>query len=73
MERKVHHFCTNIINYVKYWYYSLFFNRVIPEEGPASQNPSGVRKLAFCSGRVYYDLLKERRERGLEKDIAIAR
>ncbi|XP_013141239.1 PREDICTED: 2-oxoglutarate dehydrogenase, mitochondrial isoform X2 [Papilio polytes] len=49
------------------------FKRVIPEEGPAAQNPQNVRKLAFCSGRVYYDLLKERRERGLDKDIAIAR
>lgn len=49
------------------------FRRVIPEEGPASQNPQKVRKLAFCSGRVYYDLLKERRDRGLEGDIAIAR
>ncbi|XP_068630542.1 2-oxoglutarate dehydrogenase complex component E1 isoform X2 [Battus philenor] len=49
------------------------FKRVITEEGPASECPQNVRKLAFCSGRVYYDLLKERRERGLEKDIAIAR
>ncbi|CAG9560270.1 unnamed protein product [Danaus chrysippus] len=49
------------------------FKRLIPEEGPASENPSNVRKLAFCSGRVYYDLLKQRRDRGLEKDIAIAR
>ncbi|KAM3962956.1 oxoglutarate dehydrogenase Nc73EF isoform 2-T3 [Aphomia sociella] len=49
------------------------FRRLIPEEGPASNNPKNVRKLAFCSGRVYYDLLKERRDRGLEGDIAIAR
>lgn len=49
------------------------YNRLIPEEGPASENSSNVRKLAFCSGRVYYDLLKQRRDRGLEKDIAIAR
>ncbi|XP_037874726.1 2-oxoglutarate dehydrogenase complex component E1 isoform X1 [Bombyx mori] len=49
------------------------FKRVIPEEGPASENPQNVRKLAFCSGRVYYDLLKQRRDKGLEKDIAIAR
>ncbi|CAK1553529.1 unnamed protein product [Leptosia nina] len=49
------------------------FKRVLPEEGPASENPDKVRKVAFCSGRVYYDLLKERRDRGLEKDIAIVR
>uniref|UniRef100_A0A2A4IZD1 Multifunctional 2-oxoglutarate metabolism enzyme C-terminal domain-containing protein n=1 Tax=Heliothis virescens TaxID=7102 RepID=A0A2A4IZD1_HELVI len=49
------------------------FRRVIPDDGPAAQNPQGVRKLSFCSGRVYYDLLKHRREKGLEKDIAIVR
>ncbi|XP_022122667.1 2-oxoglutarate dehydrogenase, mitochondrial isoform X2 [Pieris rapae] len=49
------------------------FKRVLPEEGPACENPEKVRKVAFCSGRVYYDLLKERRDRGLEKDIAIVR
>ncbi|CAG9785174.1 unnamed protein product [Diatraea saccharalis] len=49
------------------------FRRLIPEEGAASKNPGSVRKLVFCSGRVYYDLLKHRRDRGLEADIAIAR
>ncbi|XP_063532158.1 2-oxoglutarate dehydrogenase complex component E1 isoform X3 [Cydia strobilella] len=49
------------------------FRRVIPEEGPASKNASGVKKLAFCTGRVYYDMIKERREKGLENDIAICR
>jgi 2-oxoglutarate dehydrogenase E1 component len=46
---------------------------LIPEEGPASKDPSAVKKLSFCSGRVYYDMIKERRDRGLENDIAIAR
>jgi 2-oxoglutarate dehydrogenase complex dehydrogenase (E1) component-like enzyme len=27
--------------------------------------------VALCSGKVYYDLIKERRERGLEDKIAI--
>ncbi|CAH4019918.1 unnamed protein product [Pieris brassicae] len=49
------------------------FKRVLPEEGAACEGPEKVRKVAFCSGRVYYDLLKERRDRGLEKDIAIVR
>ncbi|KAF9814051.1 hypothetical protein SFRURICE_004398 [Spodoptera frugiperda] len=49
------------------------FRRVIPDEGVASQDPKSVRKLSFCTGRVYYDLLKHRREKGLEKDIAIVR
>ncbi|XP_026328900.1 2-oxoglutarate dehydrogenase, mitochondrial isoform X2 [Hyposmocoma kahamanoa] len=49
------------------------FRRVITDDGPAAKDPSSVRKLSFCTGRVYYDLLKERRDRGLEKDIAICR
>lgn len=50
------------------------FRRMIPEEGEAaSNNAAGVVKLLLCSGRVYYDLLKERNRRGLEDQIAIAR
>ena len=32
----------------------------------------GVRRVVLCSGKVYYDLLQERRERGI-RDIAILR
>ncbi|GLH08553.1 Probable 2-oxoglutarate dehydrogenase E1 component DHKTD1 homolog, mitochondrial [Gryllus bimaculatus] len=49
------------------------FLRVIPDQGPASQNPSSVKKLLFCTGKVYYDLKKAREERKLEGDIAISR
>lgn len=49
------------------------FLRIIPEEGPAAQNPSGVKKLLFCSGKVYYDLKKARAEKKMEANIAIAR
>jgi len=31
-----------------------------------------VRRVVFCSGQVYYDLLNDRKEKGL-KDIAIVR
>ncbi len=46
------------------------FNLVIPEIDEISA--SKVRKVIICSGKVYYDLLEERRARGLT-DIAIIR
>lgn len=49
------------------------FRRVIPEAGPASQDPSSVRKVIFCSGKVYYELKKAREERGLDSSVAISR
>lgn len=49
------------------------FQRVIPDSGPASKNPEKVRKLLLCTGKVYYDLVKERNKRGLEEDVAITR
>lgn len=49
------------------------FLRVIPDEGPAADNPSGVKKLVFCSGKIYYDLKKARDERKLTDTVAIAR
>lgn len=49
------------------------FMRIIPETGPAVQNASNVKKLIFCSGKVYYDLKKYRDEKGLTNEIAITR
>jgi 2-oxoglutarate dehydrogenase E1 component len=45
------------------------FQRVIPDE---SVDTSTVKRVVFCSGKVYYDLLAERGSRGIT-DIAIAR
>uniref|UniRef100_A0A8C1AYK4 2-oxoglutarate dehydrogenase complex component E1 n=1 Tax=Cyprinus carpio carpio TaxID=630221 RepID=A0A8C1AYK4_CYPCA len=41
--------------------------------GSASQNSAGVKRLIFCTGKVYYDLTKERKTRGLEDTVAISR
>lgn len=49
------------------------FQRVIPESGPAASNPSATKKVIFCTGKVYYDLTKARKDAGMENDIAISR
>lgn len=49
------------------------FLRIIPDASPASDNAKNVKKLIFCSGRVYYDLTKARRDRKVDSDIAITR
>lgn len=49
------------------------FRRVIPEESPAvTDAPEQVRKVVFCSGKVYYNLMQERLKRK-QTDVAIAR
>ncbi|XP_026875831.2 2-oxoglutarate dehydrogenase, mitochondrial isoform X1 [Electrophorus electricus] len=50
-----------------------YFRRLIPEEGTASHNPAGVKRIVFCTGKVYYDLAKERKTKGLEETVAITR
>jgi 2-oxoglutarate dehydrogenase E1 component len=41
------------------------FQRLITDNGPvAAVNPSSVKKIIFCTGKVYYDLLKARRDAG---------
>ncbi|MBX3399218.1 MAG: 2-oxoglutarate dehydrogenase E1 component [Gemmataceae bacterium] len=44
------------------------FQEVIDDDVPAD----GVRRVLFCSGKVYYDLLAKRTERGTN-DVAIVR
>ncbi len=46
------------------------FQRIIPDD-PAV-DPSKVRRLVMCTGKIYYDLL-ERREQGEDSDIGILR
>ena len=47
------------------------FRTVIPEID-AIAPPEEVRRVVLCSGKVYYDLLAERREQGIN-DVAIVR
>ena len=47
------------------------FRCVLPEtDGIAA--PEAVKRVVLCSGKVYYDLLQERRDRGM-KDVALIR
>ncbi len=49
------------------------FQPVIGDIDPGvAANPLGVRKVIVCSGRIYYDLAKERKSRGAS-DTAIVR
>ena len=47
------------------------FRTVIPEID-AIAPPEAVKRVVLCSGKVYYDLLTERRERGI-RDVAVVR
>jgi 2-oxoglutarate dehydrogenase E1 component len=47
------------------------FHRVLPERDKLVADDK-VRRVVLCSGKVYYDLLAERNERGI-KDIALVR
>ena len=50
------------------------FQRLIPESGEASNNPKAVKRLIFCTGRVFYDLKAQLEHMPEKKDkIAIAR
>jgi len=48
------------------------FKRLIPDTGEALEDPKSVRKLVFCTGKVYFDLFTARAEQGVA-DVAISR
>lgn len=49
------------------------FERYIPDPHPESLvSPDKIRRHILCSGQVYYQLLKEREDRGVD-DVAISR
>lgn len=48
------------------------FQRIIPDKG-AGKNPGNVKKLVFCSGKVYYDLVQERDDHEQVESVALIR
>uniref|UniRef100_A0A4W5RTR3 2-oxoglutarate dehydrogenase complex component E1 n=1 Tax=Hucho hucho TaxID=62062 RepID=A0A4W5RTR3_9TELE len=49
------------------------FQRLIPDSGPVCEKPEGVKRIVFCTGKVYYELIRERNNRGNDDTVAIAR
>jgi len=49
------------------------FKRIIAETGPAVDNAEHVKKLLFCTGKIYYELAKERAQKDRASDVAITR
>ncbi|XP_069000726.1 2-oxoglutarate dehydrogenase-like, mitochondrial [Embiotoca jacksoni] len=49
------------------------FKRLISDEGPASSSPGQVKRVIFCTGKVYYELARGRKQQNLERDLAIIR
>lgn len=62
--------------------------RIIEEDGKASEDPSKVERLVFCTGlclisihgvflefpgKVYYDIIADRKKAGLDEKIAVTR
>ncbi|XP_017475772.1 PREDICTED: 2-oxoglutarate dehydrogenase, mitochondrial-like [Rhagoletis zephyria] len=50
------------------------FRRLLPDEGEQIKaRPEAVKRQIFCTGKVYYELIKERNARGLDDQVAITR
>lgn len=49
------------------------FLRLIPEKGAALEDPMNVKRILFCSGKVYYAAAAKRASHKLEKSIALTR
>lgn len=48
------------------------FQRVLPDTGEGLVGSDKVRRVVFCTGKVYFDLLAARKDKGVE-DVAITR
>ncbi|XP_047228449.1 2-oxoglutarate dehydrogenase, mitochondrial [Girardinichthys multiradiatus] len=49
------------------------FQRLIPDEGPAAVSPQKVKRVIFCTGKIYYELIRERKSRGMDEAVAVVR
>lgn len=49
------------------------FKRIIPDDGPAAASPEKVKRVIFCSGKIYYELTRERKNRGMDEGVAVVR
>ena len=49
------------------------FVRAYKENGSAAKQPDDVKKILFCTGKVYYDLVNERKKRQMDDKVAIVR
>uniref|UniRef100_A0A8C6VL03 2-oxoglutarate dehydrogenase complex component E1 n=1 Tax=Naja naja TaxID=35670 RepID=A0A8C6VL03_NAJNA len=49
------------------------FQRVIPDTSLAAQNPEQVKRVLFCTGKLYYELIRERKTQNMEANVAITR
>lgn len=49
------------------------FKRLIPDDGPAAARPEEVKRVVFCTGKIYYELTRERKNRGMDDSVAVVR
>lgn len=49
------------------------FQCLIPDDGPVNENPHNVERVLFCTGKIFYELLKQRAESKLDSSVAIVR
>jgi len=49
------------------------FKRLLPATGACEASPDGVKRLVFCSGKVYYDAMKEVEATNRSAEFALAR
>lgn len=47
--------------------------RLISDDGPAAVSPKKVKRVIFCTGKIYYEVIRERENRGLDDVVAVVR